>query len=199
LDNCQDVQQETESEIVSFDTEQLILVNRADDEIGHLSKAECHLGDGILHRAFSLFIFNQSGELLIQQRSKKKRLWPLCWANSCCSHPRRGETMEQAIHRRLDQELGLTSNLKYLYKFIYQAQYGALGAEHEYCWVYIGQSCGSVTANENEIEDWRFVTPEDLDLELARRPDRFTPWLKLEWERIRNEFSAEIRALVSAH
>ncbi|MDH3280133.1 MAG: NUDIX domain-containing protein, partial [Gammaproteobacteria bacterium] len=135
----------------------------------------------------------------IQRRSKKKRLWPLYWANSCCSHPRSGESMEQAIHRRLEQELGLTSNLKYLYKFIYQAHYGTVGAEHEYCWVYIGQSRGLVSANENEVEDWRFVTPEDLDFDLSTRPGQFTPWLKLEWERLRNHFSSELRALTSSH
>ncbi len=199
MDNCQNLRQENESAVVSFDSEQLILVNHADEEIGHLSKAECHKDEGILHRAFSLFIFDTAGRLLIQRRSQKKRLWPRFWANSCCSHPRRGETMEQAIHRRLDQELGLTSDLRYLYKFIYQAKYGTLGAEHEYCWVYIGRANGTVTANHNEIEEWRFIAPQELDEELAGDPSRFAPWFKLEWERLRTEYAPEIGALTSSH
>ena len=82
----------------------LILVDDADRELGYLSKAECHRGRGVLHRAFSLLIFNDAGELLLQQRSAAKRLWPLYWSNSCCSHPRRAETMEAATHRRLQEE-----------------------------------------------------------------------------------------------
>src|SRR6185437_11810517 len=87
------------------DSELLILVDESDREIGQLSKAECHRGSGVLHRAFSLLIFNEAGELLLQQRSAHKRLWPLYWSNSCCSHPRRAESMETAIHRRLYEEL----------------------------------------------------------------------------------------------
>ena len=90
--------------IVSDESEPLILVDEADREIGHLDKGACHDGKGVLHRAFSLFIFNDSGELLLQQRSAQKRLWPLFWSNSCCSHPRKGESMETAVERRLAQD-----------------------------------------------------------------------------------------------
>lgn len=186
-------------EVVSFDSEQLIVVNQADDEIGHLSKAACHEGDGVLHRAFSLFIFNEAGELLIQQRSAQKQLWPLFWANSCCSHPRHGETMEKAIHRRLYEELRMTSDLAYLYKFIYQAHFGKLAAEYEYCWVYMGKSIDPVTPNHNEIAAWRFVAPEELDTELAREPEKFTPWFKLEWQRIRHDFFDQLNELRAPH
>ncbi|MDH3468536.1 MAG: isopentenyl-diphosphate delta-isomerase, partial [Gammaproteobacteria bacterium] len=86
--------------VVSFDADDLILVDEHDNEIGHMSKDECHIGDGQLHRAFSLFVFNSEGELLLQQRSKQKHLWPLYWANSCCSHPRHGESMDDAVRRR---------------------------------------------------------------------------------------------------
>ena len=87
--------QTSTSPIVSFDTEDLILVDPQDQVQGHLNKAACHLGEGLLHRAFSVFLFNAEGELLLQQRSEQKKLWPLYWANSCCSHPRRGETVEE--------------------------------------------------------------------------------------------------------
>src|SRR5262249_23196035 len=88
--------------------EALIVVDEADNKLGQLSKELCHQGRGVLHRAFSLLIFNASGELLIQQRARSKRLWPMYWSNSCCSHPRSGETMEGATQRRLREELGLT-------------------------------------------------------------------------------------------
>jgi len=171
--------------VVSFDADQLILVDGHDNEIGHMPKDECHLGDGQLHRAFSLFIFNTEGELLLQQRSGRKRLWPLYWANSCCSHPRHGELMEDAVQRRLYQELGITTELQFVYKFIYQANYEKFGSEHEYCWVYLGETNDSVSANSNEIADWRYVSPRQLDQELITNPDIFTPWLRLEWKELR--------------
>jgi isopentenyl-diphosphate delta-isomerase len=178
--------------VVSFDSEELILVDDSDREIGHESKAVCHDGQGILHRAFSLFIFNDHGELLLQQRSTTKRLWPGYWANSCCSHPRRGETMAEATQRRLHQELGLECPLEYLFRFQYHAEFGDLGAEHELCHVYVGATAAPVRPNANEIEGWRFVTPIELDHELATTPDHFTPWLKLEWQRLRSDFNEKL-------
>jgi len=180
--------------VVSSETEQLILVDEQDREIGNDSKAACHDAHGILHRAFSLFVFNRRGELLLQQRSASKRLWPGYWANSCCSHPRRGEDMQTATRRRLREELGLECELKFLYKFQYQADYGELGAEHELCWVYVGSSDAPVRVNTNEIADWRFIAPEDLDREIMQHPERFTPWLRLEWQRLRGEFRDELPA-----
>jgi len=181
------------SEVVSFEDEKLILVDEDDNEIGNLSKEECHDGRGRLHRAFSLFIFNDRGEVLLQQRSAQKRLWPLYWSNACCSHPRRGEEMEEAINRRLHQELGLTGELDFLFKFIYQARYGEAGSEHELCWVYLGRSSQPVAANANEVAQWRFVPVDTLDAELEANPRQFTPWIKLEWQRIRDEFEPRLR------
>jgi isopentenyl-diphosphate delta-isomerase len=172
-------------DVVSSESEELILVNERDEEVGHLSKAACHDGGGILHRAFSVFVFDSAGRLLLQQRSAQKRLWPLYWSNSCCSHPRRGESMAEASVRRLHQELHLNCELEFIYKFIYQAPYGEMGAEHEFCWVYTGRTDEPATVNANEIADYRYVTPEQLDAEIAATPDRFTPWLKLEWDRVR--------------
>lgn len=156
-------------------------MDELDREIGHRAKDECHEGNGILHRAFSIFVFNDSDELLLQKRSAQKPLWPGYWSNTCCSHPRAGESMETAVSRRLRQELGFDCPLTFLYKFKYHAQYGAVGAEHEYCWVYHGRYSGAVNVNVNEIAEWRFVGIEALEAELAASPERFTPWFKMEW------------------
>ncbi len=163
----------------------LILVDEADREIGHLSKARCHDGRGILHRAFSLLIFNAQGDLLLQQRSAAKRLWPLYWSNSCCSHPRRSENMDTAVHRRLYEELGVHCPLQFLFKFQYQAQWDAHGAENELCSVYIGRTAETVRADPAEIAGVRWVRPEQLSEDMSRRrPGAFTPWFIMEWERI---------------
>jgi len=175
-------------EVVSSASEQLILVDELDREIGCRAKDECHAGNGLLHRAFSIFIFNANNELLLQQRSPGKPLWPNYWSNTCCSHPRRGESMEHAVSRRLLQELGFECPLSYLYKFKYHAQYGAVGAEHEYCWVYHGRYDGSVDVNRNEVADWRFVDISALDTELENGSDQFTPWFKMEWAHIRDNY-----------
>lgn len=180
------------SEIVSNAGEELILVDELDREIGSQAKSECHAGNGVLHRAFSIFIFNARDELLLQKRSAEKPLWPDYWSNTCCSHPRVGETMEQAVSRRLSQELGFECPLTFLYKFKYHAQYGAVGAEHEYCWVYYGRYGGPVNVNENEVADWRFVDIASLEAELAASPETFTPWLKMEWTEIANHFIDDV-------
>lgn len=174
--------------VVSFESEELILVNEADEPIGHASKAGCHDGDGVLHRAFSLFVFNAEGELLLQRRSDQKRLWPGFWSNSCCSHPRAGEAMDEATHRRLEQELGVHAELEYLYKFQYQASFRDLGSEHELCWVYLGRTNDSVKVNRNEISEWRYVAPEKVAREIDEHPERYTPWFKMEWARINESF-----------
>jgi isopentenyl-diphosphate Delta-isomerase len=175
---------EPDNRVVSSDDEQLILVDSDDREIGFVAKADAHLGRGTLHRAFSLFVFNPAGKLLLQQRAKGKRLWPGYWSNSCCSHPRRGEKMDQAIRRRLHEELGMTAKLEFLFKFQYQAQYDAQFAEHELCWVYGGRSAELPRANAHEIAAWRYITPHELQAEIACTPETFTPWFKIEWARI---------------
>ncbi|MFT7651007.1 MAG: isopentenyl-diphosphate delta-isomerase [Limisphaerales bacterium] len=173
-------------EIVSNESEHLILVDSADGELGTLSKSACHDGPGILHRAFSLFIFNPEGELLIQQRAADKRLWPSFWSNSCCSHPRSGESLETATQRRCQQELGFTTPLQFVYKFEYHAEFGDLGAERELCSVFVGAFDGAMRINQAEISAHRWIAPHELDAELAENPERFTPWFHLEWASLRN-------------
>lgn len=185
------------AEVVSADSDELILVDDDDREIGHEIKSVCHDGDGILHRAFSVFVFNQDGDLLLQQRERSKRLWPEVWANSCCSHPRRGESLEDAAHRRLQQELGLDCDLDYVFTFQYHARFRDLGSEREVCSVYVGTSALLPTVNPTEVAQWRYISPADLDREIVRSDDQFTPWLKLEWELLRGKFSDALPATAS--
>lgn len=178
--------------LAAGETDQLILVDEADREVGHLDKAACHSGAGTLHRAFSLFIFNDEDQLLLQQRGAGKQLWPLYWSNSCCSHPRYGESMASAIHRRLMEELGLACPLEFLFKFKYQAQYDGAGAEHELCSVFFGRATTPVRPNWEEIAAWRWIGVPQLERELSEGKQPYSPWCKLEWARIREHYLDEI-------
>ena len=184
--------------IVSFDDEPLILVDANDNVTGHASKAVCHDGDGLLHRAFSVFLFDSAGRVLLQQRSAQKRLWPMTWANSCCSHPRRGESVDAAAHRRTQEELSVVCALRYAYTFIYHAQHLPQGSEHELCSVYVGAVHTPVHVNANEVHATQFMAPEDLDRALQASPTQYTPWLHLEWPRLRRDFWSLVASLRAA-
>lgn len=185
------------SRIVSSETEQLILVDSDDNELGFLEKADCHDGDGVLHRAFSLFLFDADGRLLLQKRSAGKRLWPEYWSNSCCSHPRKGESMRSATRRRLMDELNVGAEVEFVYKFSYQARFGEMGSENELCWVFLGRSNDAVMVNETEIAATRFVSPADLQREFDATPEQFTPWFKMEWQRLLEEHAEALSGYTS--
>lgn len=178
------------NQVVSFDDEPLILVDDADQILGYDSKRNVHLGTGTLHRAFSIFLFAPDGRLLIQQRSREKWLWPLFWSNTCCSHPRRGESYVSAAHRRLGEELALEAPLSFVYRFQYQAGYQGVGSEHELCSVFVGQltSDAQIEVNPNEIAAWRWAECDEIDRMIAEQPEKVTPWFALEWRRLRSDY-----------
>ena len=178
--------------IVSSESEELILVDRDDNEIGHASKADAHDGDGILHRAFSLFLFNDRGELLLQQRAAEKRLWGGYWSNSCCSHPRRGESLEIATMRRLQDELNFETQLEHVYSFCYEASFGPAGSENELCHVFLGRAAEELAPNESEISAVRFITPAELDAEFRATPEQFTPWFRQEWRELMENYREQL-------
>ena len=181
-------------EVVSSEAENLILVNASDAVVGSLDKGACHDGEGVLHRAFSIFLFDADNRLLIQQRSPGKRLWPLYWANSCCSHPRVGETLAEATERRMAEELGVTSALSFAYRFEYQALYKDLGAEHELCSVFVGRiHPADLDINDTEIAAVRWLRMEEVDQLMQAPVDEaplVAPWFKLEWQRFRGDDAA---------
>ncbi len=176
--------QTLESVRVSSHDEPLTLVDGDDNVIGSKPKLACHVGNGLLHRAFSLHVINGKGQVLMQKRSQEKLLWPGYWSNSCCSHPHYGESMEDAVHRRAYQELGLTVDIRYLYKFQYRAAYKSLGTEHEICSVFAGFSDDIPIANATEVAECHFMGSDEVSDLLVQEPDRFTPWFHMEWKEL---------------
>lgn len=173
---------------VDRDTAQQLITVTADDEaLAPQDKAACHRGDGVLHRAFSVFLFDAQGRVLLQQRSARKPLWPGWWANSCCSHPRWGEPLDMAVGRRVREELGaaLLGPPQWRFRFIYHARYGEVGSEHELCHVYTGRvDAAALSPDPAEVAAWRWMTPHDLQQALADPAAPFTPWLRLEWPQL---------------
>jgi isopentenyl-diphosphate Delta-isomerase len=164
--------------------ERVILVNTDDVEIGTEEKMRAH-EQGLLHRAFSIFIYNKKGEMLLQKRAKSKYHSGGLWTNACCSHPRKGETVEQAAHRRLQEEFGFDCTLKNAFSFIYEANLDHGLKEHEYDYVLIGTYDGPFdNINPEEIEDFRFITQEKLLDEVMRNPNDFTVWFRIALERL---------------
>lgn len=177
---------------VSFGSEELLLVDEADEIVGYRSKREAHAGAGALHRAFSVFLFDDHQRLLVHRRSGKKPLWPGYWTNSCCSHPRRGETLESAVARRITEELGVSALAQRVYAFEYRAEFDDVGTEHELCHVFLAHVAGTaqVRAHADEIAEWEWLQVEDVDLWMRERPEALTPWFKEEWATLRGAQSA---------
>jgi isopentenyl-diphosphate delta-isomerase len=174
--------------------ELLITVNEEDEPLGPAPRGECHEGRGILHRAFSVYLFDEAGRVLLQRRSAAKRLWPLFWSNSVCSHPRWGEPLDDAAHRRVKEELGVEVGLRRVFRFVYQAAFGESGSEHEACSVYVGRLSRPVAADEAEIAELRFASADEVDAALASEGEAYTPWFRIGWQRLRREHWEEVRA-----
>ena len=164
-------------------TTKIIIVDENDNQLGLKDKLKCHLGQGILHRAFSVFIFNSKRELLLQKRSKRKMLWPFYWTNTCCSHPRENEGYEAAARRRLKEEMGFSCPLKLLGKFQYRANYKNIGSENELCSVLVGKYNGKISVNPREVAEFKWVNFEQLKKDVAENKDKYTPWFKMELEK----------------
>ena len=156
--------------------EKVILVDESDKEIGSAEKLGAHK-KGLLHRAFSILIFNSKGEMLLQKRAKNKYHSGGLWTNACCSHPRPGEKTIIAANRRLKEELGLETKLSELYSFLYKANLEDL-IEHELDHVFIGKSDDLPKPNRNEFEDFKYMNMEDLRRNIADNPENYTYWFK---------------------
>ena len=158
--------------------DQVILVDEHDRELGFMEKMEAHQ-KGVLHRAFSVLLFNSKGELLLQKRSATKYHSAGLWTNTCCSHPRPGETLTEAATRRLREEMGIMVGLESLYSFIYKVNLDGGLIEHELDHVLIGQLDGEPIVNKEEVADWRYTSISRLKAEVQENPSEFTHWFKL--------------------
>jgi isopentenyl-diphosphate delta-isomerase len=159
-------------------SEMIILVDENDREIGVDEKLKVHK-EGKLHRAFSIFIFNSKGQMLLQKRARDKYHSAGLWSNACCSHPRAGESLEQAVHRRLKEEMGFDCGLEKVFHFTYKAEVGNGLIEHEVDHVFIGIYDGEVYPNPEEAEEFKWVDIDTLRKELKENPDKFTPWFRI--------------------
>ncbi len=156
----------------------VILVDQHDHPIGQLEKLAAHQ-QGLLHRAFSIFIFNQQGQLLLQQRHADKYHCGGLWTNTCCSHPQPGESVIQAAERRLQEELGFTVPLTHKGHFTYRAEFDNGLIEHELDHVLVGHSeLKNPPFNQEEIAALKWIDIAELKRELEQHPQRYTPWLK---------------------
>ncbi|MBQ6101599.1 MAG: isopentenyl-diphosphate Delta-isomerase [Bacteroidales bacterium] len=161
--------------------EQVILVDENDRQIGLMEKQAAHVTPH-LHRAFSVFIFNSKGELLMQQRALSKYHSPGLWTNTCCSHPRDGETTLEAARRRLMEEMGMSCDIKEVYSFIYKAPVGQGLTEHEFDHVFIGQSDMSPNINFDEVASWKYMSICDISKDIVLYPEHYTEWFKITFE-----------------
>lgn len=158
--------------------ELVILVNEQDEQVGVMGKMEAH-EKALLHRAFSVFILNENNEIMLQQRASEKYHSPLLWTNTCCSHQRVGETNIEAGRRRLMEEMGFEVELSDVFSFIYKAPFDNGLTEHEFDHVMIGYYDGEPTINLEEVESWKWMSIEGINLDMEQHPEVYTEWFKI--------------------
>jgi isopentenyl-diphosphate Delta-isomerase len=168
----------------------VVLVNENDEPVGTMEKLEAHQL-GLLHRAFSVFVFNERGEMLLQQRAAGKYHSPGLWTNTCCSHPAPGERVEAAAHRRLVEEMGFDCPLQAAFNFTYRAEFDNGLIEHEFDHVFVGRWEGEITPNPEEVGSYRYITLTDIRKWIAERPHDFTPWFKIALPEVEQYFSQQ--------
>lgn len=169
--------------------EHVILVDESDNPTGIMEKMEAHQ-KGVLHRAFSVFLFNTNNELLLQQRAHSKYHSGGLWTNTCCSHPRDGETTVAAGKRRLLEEMGISAELESSFSFIYRAELDNDLTEYELDHVLIGHFDGNPEINPDEVANWKYVSPEAIRLDMASHPEQYTAWFKIVFDRVFSRIQA---------
>ena len=156
----------------------VVLVNENDEKIGLMPKMEAH-EKGLLHRAFSVFIFNRNKELMLQKRSLKKYHSPGLWTNTCCSHQRDGESNINAGMRRLKEEMGFSSELREINSFIYKVKFDNGLIEHELDYILVGEYENVVEPNSQEVDDWKWIDLDEINDDIKTNPEEYTEWFKI--------------------
>ncbi len=167
--------------------EYVVLVNEKDEEVGVMEKLEAHKRGGTLHRAFSIFIFDDEGRLMLQLRSKRKYHAGGLWTNTVCSHPRPGESVEKAVRRRLEEEMGFTTAVDRVGALIYRAPVGNGLTEYEYDHVFVGFYNDEPVPNPEEADGWKWVEWEGLLRDVKKNPHAYTPWFRIILESMGDE------------
>lgn len=178
---------------MSFQKDHVILVNEKDEWVGTMEKLAAHR-DGVLHRAFSVFVMNDKNEILIQQRADNKYHSGGLWSNTCCSHPLPGESTLSGAHRRLKEELGFDCQLEPLFHLRYKSEVGNELVENEYDYIYYGRYNGNVSPNMDEVKNYKFVSLHELEEWLNTQPNEFTTWFQIALP----QFLASYKALLQA-
>lgn len=163
--------------------QEVILVNEKDEPTGTMEKMEAHR-KALLHRAFSVFIFNSRGEMLLQQRAIRKYHSGGLWTNACCSHPQPGEESLAAAHLRLFQEMGFDTSLEPLFEFVYRSDFENGLTEYEYDHVFVGVYDGPVLPNAAEVQDFCYMQPEEIARSLQSHPDKYTSWFQIAFPKV---------------
>ncbi len=159
--------------------EYVVLVDEADNAIGEMEKLQAHLNGGTRHRAISVFVYNSNGQLLLQKRAAEKYHSANLWTNTCCGHPRPGETTEAAAARRLKEEMGLSAILRPVFTFEYKAELNGGLTEYEIDHVYVGETDEMPTLNREEASEYRYIDHAQLEKELRVSPELYTEWFKI--------------------
>lgn len=154
----------------------VLLVDENDREIGQMAKLEAH-EKGVLHRAFSILLFNDNGDILLQQRAHHKYHSGGLWTNTCCSHPFPNEPVKEAVNRRLAEEMGIVATTNFAFKFIYKAKLDHNLTEHELDHVYTGEFNGTPNINSEEVNDWKWMHIDALKKDIVDSPQYYTAWL----------------------
>ncbi len=174
--------------------EQVVLVDHDDKEVGLEEKLRAHQNGGKLHRAISIFIFNKKGETMLQQRASTKYHGAGLWSNTVCSHPKEGETPVDAAHRRLPEEMGFDCDMHEVFAFEYEAKMDKGLTEHEYDHVIFGNYDKDPKPNPEEVQDWKWMSLDDLKKNLKESPQNFSPWVRIAIEDIIKHQKAEKKA-----
>lgn len=165
-------------------------MNERDEELGIMPKMEAHI-KGELHRAFSIFIFNEKKEMLLQQRAVEKYHSGGLWTNACCSHPRPGEENQDAANRRLYEELGFTTTLQKIFDFTYYASFDNGLIEHEFDHVFIGFYDGKIVLDSDEVKNYSYQSMEEIEASITQAPKKYTAWFCIAFPKIKEWFASQ--------
>ena len=177
--------------------EEVILVDERDEPVGSMEKMEAHR-KGILHRAFSIFIFNDRNEMLLQQRAISKYHSGGLWTNACCSHPRPAEETEDAALRRLHEELGFSTSITKIFDFTYNAAFDNGLTEHEFDHVYVGTYAGKIIPNPAEVQDYCYMKLDDVSSTILSHPHKYTAWFRIAFPKVASWLQTKGKDLVTS-